>query len=30
VHGVQQHVNANEAVEEFPLLIRHVNKYNSA
>ena len=29
VNGVQQHVDADEAVEEFALLICHVNKYNS-
>ncbi len=30
MHSVQQHVNADEAVEEFPLLVRHVNNYNAA
>jgi hypothetical protein len=30
VHGVQQHVDADEAVEEFAFLICHKNKYTSA
>jgi len=29
VHGMQQHVDADETVEEFALLIWHKNKYTS-
>jgi hypothetical protein len=30
VHCVQQYMDANQAVEEFPFLIGHENKYTSA
>jgi hypothetical protein len=30
MHGVKQHMDADQTIEEFPSLIGHWNKYTSA